>query len=226
MKNELQIFNFNTAEVKIIIENNEPLFEVYSVGMALGQVKKNTLGKEYPNKDRIDNNIESAGINPCVRDAHKYINEEQLYDLMFEMKTDKVKPFRKWVTNEVLPSIRKHGAYATSITLEKMIADPQWAIGLFQQLKKEQDARRIAEEEKEILEIALNQSMSHRTVMQYNQEHNKRWDMETCKRIGKELSAYCRSHGIKIQKCKTNDDRFKEVNSYYLTAWDDFMNKK
>lgn len=103
---------FEDTKVHYIVENGQPLFELYSTGMALGQVKKNSKGISYPAKDRIDKNVANAEIKPCVRNVHsKYITESQLYDLMLEMKTEKVKPFRKWVTSEVIPSIRKTGSY-------------------------------------------------------------------------------------------------------------------
>ena len=105
---------FQNMNVGIIVEDQTVLFEIYSVGMALGQVKKNAVGELYPRKDRIDQNLKSAEIHPCVRNGHKYINESQLYDLMLEMKTEKVKPFRKWVTSEVLPTIRKTGGYVAN----------------------------------------------------------------------------------------------------------------
>ena len=114
MKNQMQIFEqFQGLRVDIIVEDGELLFEVYSTGMALGHVDIKFLQageKHYPRKDRIDRDLISAGIKPCVRDRHKYITESQLYDLMLEMRTDKVKPFRRWVTHEVLPSIRKTGS--------------------------------------------------------------------------------------------------------------------
>lgn len=116
MNTEIKIFEGN--QVNIINENGEPLFEIYSTGMALGQVKFNSVGTAYPRKERIDENLKSAGIIPCVHNGHSYISEEQLYDLMFEMKTDKVKPFRKWVTKEVLPSIRKTCCELEKITLK------------------------------------------------------------------------------------------------------------
>lgn len=110
--NEIKIFE--GTQVHIIEKDGEPMFEVYSTGMALGQVKFNSVGTAYPRKDRIDENLKNAEIIPCVRNGHSYITEEQLYDLMLEMKTDKVKPFRKWVTSEVLPAIRKTGGYVNN----------------------------------------------------------------------------------------------------------------
>lgn len=109
-----ELMKFEGMNVSILIKNDEPLFELYSTGMALGQSRKNSVGTVYPRKDRIDENVKSAEIQPCVRNGHKYITESQLYDLMLEMKTDKVKPFRRWITNTVLPTIRRTGGYISN----------------------------------------------------------------------------------------------------------------
>ena len=111
--NTLMQFEGNNVNV-IWDENGDPLFEVYSTGMALEQVKKNAVGVCYPRRDRIDENLKKAEITPCVRNGHSYLNESQLYDFMLEARTDKCRKFRKWVTNEVLPSIRKTGNYSVS----------------------------------------------------------------------------------------------------------------
>lgn len=104
------LLTFENTEVKIIVVNGEPLFELYSTGMALGQVKY-AKGRAYPRKDRIDENIKSADIMPVVHNGQLFLNESQLYDLMLEIKTDKVKPFRKWIVNEVLPTLNRTGKY-------------------------------------------------------------------------------------------------------------------
>ena len=117
--NELMIFE--NTEVEIITnEKGEPLFEIYSTGMALGHIKYNGVGKAYPRKERINKDIENAEISICVQDGHKYFTEEALYDFMLECRTEKCKPFRKWVTHEVLPQIRKQGYY-----ISKSITDEQ-----------------------------------------------------------------------------------------------------
>ncbi len=105
-------FENNSVEVQKI--EGVWMFELYSVGMALGQVKKNSKGVIYPAKDRIDKNIENGEIKPCVRNAHKYLTESQVYDLMLETRTDKCKAFRKWLTNEVLPELNRTGTYSTN----------------------------------------------------------------------------------------------------------------
>lgn len=83
----------------------------------------------------------------------KFLNESGLYSLIFgaakqgnnpEIK-DKAKMFKRWVTTDVLPSIRKHGAYLTESTLEKALSSPDFLIELATKLKNEQQARIQAE---------------------------------------------------------------------------------
>ena len=88
-----ELMEFEGVNVGVIQdENGEPLFELYSTGMALGYVKYNTVGKIYPRKDRINRVVENAEISTCVHDGHKYLTESQLYDFMLEARTDKCKP--------------------------------------------------------------------------------------------------------------------------------------
>lgn len=113
-------FIFENQEVQIEVINGKTMFEIYSTGMALGQVKI-AKGNTYPRKERINENIKSAEITTVVRCGQQFINESQLYDLMLEMKTDKVKPFRKWVTTEVLPNINETGGYVESNREEEFV---------------------------------------------------------------------------------------------------------
>lgn len=106
-----KIVKFENTAIDVQIIDGTPMFELYAVGMALGQIKKNSKGVSYPAKDRIDKNVEKAEITPCVRNVHKYITESQIYDLMLETKTDKCRAFRKWLTNEVLPELNRTGSY-------------------------------------------------------------------------------------------------------------------
>lgn len=109
--NEIKIFeNKDFGKIEAIELNGEWRFELYSIGMALGQVKE-SKGNFYPRKERIDENVKNAGIKPVVHDGQLWITEPEMYDLMFETHTERVKPFKKWVTSEVLPTIRRTGGY-------------------------------------------------------------------------------------------------------------------
>lgn len=77
------------------------------------------------------------------------INESGLYSLILNSKLETAKKFKKWVTSDILPSIRQHGAYMTPETIEKTLTDPDFLIKLASSLKEEQEKRRLAEAELE-----------------------------------------------------------------------------
>lgn len=105
-----KIVKFENTAIDVQIIDGTPMFELYAVGMALGQIV-NAKGKIYANKKRIDQNAKSAEIQAVLRNAKPYITESQIYDLMLETKTDKCRTFRKWLTNEVLPELNRTGGY-------------------------------------------------------------------------------------------------------------------
>lgn len=111
---------FEVTDVIIKVIEGVPMFELYSTGMALGYVKT-AKGKQYPRTERIDKTIKNAKITTVVHDGQLWMNENQLYDFMFETHTEKCKPFRKWVVEEVLPLINKTGGYVETDMEEEFV---------------------------------------------------------------------------------------------------------
>ena len=74
-----------------------------------------------------------------------FINEPNLYRCIFQSRKKEAELFQNWAVEEVLPSIRKHGVYATQQTIDSMLADPDNAIKVFQTLKEERQLRVAAE---------------------------------------------------------------------------------
>lgn len=123
MENKI-LKKFEATDVTIEIIDGIPMFELYSTGMALGYVKSNTVkGKKYfqCRKDRVDKTLKNAEIKPLVHDGLIFLNENQLYDFMFEAHTEKCKPFRKWVVEEVLPMINATGGYVETDREEEFV---------------------------------------------------------------------------------------------------------
>ena len=123
MEKGLTIYNnvFEGCNVDMLVKNDgDVLFEIYSVGVAIGYYKKSGADyvqsghKLYPRKERIDDTIVKANIKPIEIEDKFYMTEGDLYDFIFEAGTAKCKPFKKWVTHEVLPSIRKKGYYSVA----------------------------------------------------------------------------------------------------------------
>ena len=134
---ELQIFkNESFGEVRTIIIDNEPWF----VGKDVAEVLGYTNARKAIN-DHID--VEDKGVTKCDTlggtQEMTIINESGLYSLIISSKLPKAKEFKRWVTSEVLPSIRKHGAYMTAEKLEEVILNPDMMIKLCTALKEEKD---------------------------------------------------------------------------------------
>lgn len=144
--NNLQIFkNSEFGEIRTIVdENNEPWF----VGKDIAE----NLGYSNTRKaiiDHVDEDDKKDGV--TIRDSigreqnPTFINESGLYSLILFSKLPKAKEFKHWVTSEVLPSIRKHGAYMKDEVIEKTLSDPDYLIMLATTLKEEKAKRALAE---------------------------------------------------------------------------------
>lgn len=151
MNTEIQTFNFNNAMLRTLTdENGDPWF--------VGKDVATILGYTNPRKaliDHVDDEDKTDGV--TIRDSigreqnPTVINESGLYSLVLGSKLPTAKRFKRWVTHEVLPTIRKHGIYATENTINQILADPDFGIRLLTDLKNER-AKRI-EAENQIKEL-------------------------------------------------------------------------
>ncbi len=143
---ELKIFNFEDQQVRALTIDDEPYFVGKDVAEILGYSNsRDALGKHVDEEDKntvaIHDGITRGNPNQVV------INESGLYSLIMSSKLPTAKKFKHWVTSEVLPTIRKHGAYMTNQKIEEVLTDPDTIIQLATQLKEEREARLIAEQQ-------------------------------------------------------------------------------
>lgn len=142
--NELQIFNFKGNEVRTLTIEGEPYFVGKEVAEILGYERPdNAVRNHVDAEDKLMHSISASGQ---MRNM-TVINESGLYSLILSSKLEKAKEFKRWVTNEVLPSIRKRGMYATPQTAEKILEDPDFLIKALQDLKQEREKRKALETE-------------------------------------------------------------------------------
>ena len=133
---DIQIFNYQNNEVRTVEMIGEPWFVLKDVCEVLGITNPTAVA------DRLDED-ERAKFDLGRQGASWVINESGLYNVILRIDKPEAKPFRKWVTSEVLPSIRKHGAYMTPQTLQAAILNPDTMIQLCQQLKAEQNKNAV-----------------------------------------------------------------------------------
>lgn len=133
--NELQIFSYNGNEVRTIQKDGEPWWVLKDVCNVLDLSDTNKTAERLDVDELTRIKFVTGGQNREML----CINESGLYNVILRSDKPEAKPFRKWVTSEVLPSIRKHGVYMTPETLEQAILNPDMMIKLCTALKDEQD---------------------------------------------------------------------------------------
>lgn len=153
--NELQVFNNSEfGQLRTVTINGEPWLVGKDVAAALGYAKpENAIASHVDAEDKTTTLIQGTGSN--YKSNAVCINESGLYSLVLSSKLPTAKKFRRWVTSEVIPSIRKHGAYITPDTIDKMIATPEFGIKLLTALKDEQEKNRALEAENALQKQAI-----------------------------------------------------------------------
>lgn len=140
---DLQIFNSpEFGAIRTIEKDGEPWFVGKDVAVVLGYGDTDqALRKHIDDEDKLTRRFDGSGQNRQMT----IINESGLYSLVLSSKLPTAKQFKRWVTSEVIPSIRKHGAYMTPDKLEEVLLKPDTLIQLAQNLKTEQEKRRALE---------------------------------------------------------------------------------
>lgn len=135
--NNLQTFSFNNQSIRTVQLNNQPYWVLKDVCDVL----------ELTTPSRVAERLEEDEVSQThIIDAlgriqnTTVITESGLYAVILRSDKPNAKEFRKWVTSEVLPAIRKNGAYATPQTIEQMINNPDFTIQLLTELKKERES--------------------------------------------------------------------------------------
>lgn len=140
---QLTEFKNEIFEVSAKFENGEVLFDVEQVAKSLGIVDiKN--GRKYVRWNRVNSYFPKNSPQVAKGDL---IPEPLVYKLAFKTSNEVAEDFQDWLAIEVLPSIRKHGAYMTDQVLEQAVTNPDFAIGLLTKLKEEKEKLAVAQQQ-------------------------------------------------------------------------------
>lgn len=153
-ENKIQVWNYEGTEVRTVQIDGEPWFVLADICRELEISNSRMVSERLESDELMSAKLTSGG----QRREMTIINESGLYTVILRSDKPQAKPFRKWVTSEVLPSIRKHGAYMTEQTLERALTSPDFLIELATQLKAEQEQRKqlettVAVQEQQIAEL-------------------------------------------------------------------------
>ena len=145
--NELKIWNYNSSEIRTLTLNNEPWWVLTDVCKVLELSNATKVAQRLEEDERSNFKLGRQG-------EATIINESGLYSVILRSDKPQAKPFRKWVTSEVLPAIRKTGMYAT----DELLNNPDLAIKAFTALKEERAKTKaltetVAVQQQQILEM-------------------------------------------------------------------------
>lgn len=147
--NELQTFTYQDSPIRTVQLDGEPWFVLKDVCGVLGISNATDVAKRLDADEVTRFNLGSLSGEANV------INESGLYNVILRSDKPEARPFRKWVTGEVLPSIRKHGAYMTTETLQAAILNPDYLLQVVTALKDETDKRKALEASNAALAVDL-----------------------------------------------------------------------
>lgn len=146
--NNIQSFNFEDLPVRTLTVNNEPYFVGKDVAEVLGYSNASkAVMNHVEREDKKSYMIAHSQNGNLSQSKTTLINESGLYSLIFSSKLDSAKRFKRWVTSEVLPQIRKHGVYATENKIDDILNDPDSFIELLENFKEERKHRLMAEQQ-------------------------------------------------------------------------------
>lgn len=153
MRNGLQIFqNQQFGQIRVV-ELEQPYFVGRDVASALGY--KNPVAAMTQHVDNEDSVKYAIPDNQGLSQNTTLINESGVYSLVFGSKLETAKAFKRWVTSEVLPMIRKHGGYLTQEKLTEALTNPDTLIQLATQLKSERAEKEYLRVQNELNEQQL-----------------------------------------------------------------------
>ncbi|AYK05295.1 MULTISPECIES: phage antirepressor [Brevibacillus] len=169
------------GEVEVIVIEGKEWFGATQTAKALGYSNPHDALSKHCRKEGVAKRevLTNGGMQQM-----KFISEGNLYRLITKSKLPTAEQFESWVFDEVLPSIRKHGAYMTPETIEKTLSNPDFIIGLATKLKEEQQARMDAEK--------LIESQRHKVVFAEAVE------VSTNSILVKDLATLLKQKGINI----------------------------
>jgi anti-repressor protein len=136
---DLQVFNYEGAEVRTVDREGETWWVLKDVCGVLELSDTNKVTERIDSDDLTRIKIVSGGQ---TREMYA-VNESGLYNVILRSDKAEAKKFKRWVTHEVLPSIRKHGAYMTAGKVDEMLNDPESWIKLLGALKAEREEKEV-----------------------------------------------------------------------------------
>lgn len=200
------MFNFGNATVRVCQDSEgEPWFVASDIANILGYRDSYVLSRRIDDDDKGTRKV----CTPSGEQEMTVVNESGLYNAIMGSNKPEARSFKKWVTSEVLPSIRKHGAYMTPDTIEKMLSNPDLVIGLATELK---EARAVSERQQLQIAEQRRQLELQAPDVEYCQEVLSASNLHTTNSVAMHIGV----SAVKLNKFLVDEDWiYKQGGIYY-----------
>lgn len=213
--NNLMIFEGH--EVEVLEVEGQVLFNPKHVAECLEIADVNSSMRNFNEKQVVkltNSKLQNMHFRKLHNTGENFLTESGVYKLVFKSHKPNAEAFTDWIADEVLPSIRKHGIYATDNVIDNILNNPDFGIELLTRLKSERAARIAAEEEKERLQEELDYSKDWYSIKRVAAMNGVEWKKFKWRRL-KEKSIEL-GYGVK----KIFDANYGEVNTYHRDVWE------
>lgn len=139
MEQLTKVFSFGNTQIRTVVLEDEPWFVAKDIAELLEFSETAAMTRYLDAEEKTNLLIKQDGSNLTTNVT--IISESGLYSAIFRSRKPEAREFKRWITHEVIPTIRKHGAYVTPTKLEEIIRDPDVMIQLLTELKREQQER-------------------------------------------------------------------------------------
>jgi len=154
--NQLQLFKYQDKEVRTVTLNGEPWFVAKDIAEVLGYTWNGVARIEHvPEQWRGVTSV----VTPSGQQQMAVLSEQGLYFFLGRSDKQCALPFQMWLSGDVLPTIRRHGAYMTPETLDRMIASPEFGIKLLTALKEEREKNAIMAPKAEYFDALVDRNL-------------------------------------------------------------------
>lgn len=219
MELAIQPFQFeDRCTVRALEREGEPWFYATDVCSALGVVNSSDAVARLDEDEKSTLALTDSGGRPY---KVLIINESGLYALVLSSRKPEAKAFKRWITHDVIPAIRKHGAYlAPSMTPGELLVamanrflDQEREIEALKAKQTEQDDRL---HDIELRQTAIEEGTRYFTVLAFANQIGRRIDNSQAQSLGRYAGRYSRKHGYPIGEAP--DPRYGKVNTYHIEA--------
>jgi prophage antirepressor-like protein len=210
---DMQVFKYNGNEVRTVLRDGQPWWVLKDVCDVLGLSNATEVAKRLDSDERDVFKTKSDLVLNIPNRGITIVNESGLYNVILRSDKPEAHAFKRWVTHEVLPLIRKYGFYATDVVIDNLLNNPDTIIGILEAYKHERDMHHEAQTKLDAATIRLDEHGQWMSIKRVAALNHWRWQDLDWRRL--KAASHALGYGVQ----KVDDKNYGKVNAYHIDVW-------